>query len=345
MSEKFRFGVIGMGIGRVWAREIAGMAECELTALYDPFFEQQDESRRKEVAAFNPNIVHSYDEFFATKPQIVVVASPDQCHCEGVLLALDHGCDVICEKPLAPTVEDCQRMVEAVKKSGRRFMTGQICRFTPGFMLAKQLIEEGRIGEIACIESEYAHNYRLGAAGFQNWRRDAKVARENIVGGGCHAMDLLRWIMGEPTSVYAVSNHMLMPDWCQTDDSCYAVLRFKNGAIGKIFASCGVNMPYSMRTVIHGTKGSIVCDNTRDHIDISEFPLRRSSGMLGLGTIPVSKASHNVLGELKDFLSHVKDGTPIPTDVYEGSRTVALGDAIMRSARTGQVTTPVVFER
>ena len=86
-------------------------------------------------------------------------------------------------------------------------MTGQICRFTPGFMLAKQLIEEGRIGEIACIESEYAHNYRLGAAGFQNWRRDAKVARENIVGGGCHAMDLLRWIMGEPTSVYAVSNH------------------------------------------------------------------------------------------------------------------------------------------
>ena len=340
MSEKFRFGVIGCGIGRIWAREIAANHDCELAAVCDPLYDELDEQRKKELADCHAPIVRSYDELFAAKPTVMVVASPDHMHCEGVVAALDHGCDVICEKPLAPTVEDCQRMIDAVKRSGRRFMTGQVCRFTPGFLLAKQLVEEGRIGEVACIESEYAHNYRLNAAGVRNWRRSSEVARENIVGGGCHAMDLLSWIMGEPTSVFAFSNHMLMPDWCETDDSCYAVMKFPGGAIGKIFASSGVNMPYSMRTVIHGTKGSIICDNTRDHIDISEFPLRRSAGFLGMGTIPVSNASHNVAGELKDFLGHLKDGTPIPTDVYEGSRTVALGDAILRSAKSGQPTTP-----
>ena len=121
----------------------------------------------------------------------VIIASPDQNHRQMILDSLNAGKHILCEKPLALTREDCGAIVEAVKKSDKKFMVGQICRYTPGFKQAKEIIESGAIGELTFVESEYAHDYsHIYAAG--SWRSDP--VRNGVVGGGCHAVDLLRWI-------------------------------------------------------------------------------------------------------------------------------------------------------
>ena len=126
----------------------------------------------------------------------VIIATPDQLHrpmCEEFLAAGKH---VMCEKPLAIVREDLDAICAAAAKSDKVFMVGQICRFTPAFVKAKQLVDDGVIGEVYYMESEYAHDYfKILHA----WRADPN--RHGVIGGGCHAVDLLRWFGGDVKEV------------------------------------------------------------------------------------------------------------------------------------------------
>lgn len=189
----------------------------------------------------------------------VIIASPDQNHRQMILDSLNAGKHILCEKPLALTREDCGAIVEAVKKSDKKFMVGQICRYTPGFKQAKEIIESGAIGELTFVESEYAHDYsHIYAAG--SWRSDP--VRNGVVGGGCHAVDLLRWIAGDPEEVMAYGTHKTFADVTPYDDTHIAVLKFPNGVIGKVFVSISCKRDYTMRSVFYGTNGTIIVDNT-----------------------------------------------------------------------------------
>jgi predicted dehydrogenase len=249
-------------------------------------------------------------------------------------MALEAGKHVICEKPLAPTVADCRIIIDAVNRSGKFFMTGQVCRYAPGFRAAKKLYESGRIGDLVYIESEYAHDYDK-ARGFKNWRMDPEIKREGFLGGGCHALDLVRWIAGNPIEVFSYMNHKILTDW-PTCDTGVAVAKFPNDVIGRIFVSTGIKRPYTMRTVLYGTRGTIICDNTSPSIQIAEKDLEDATGKLDFNTIPVNIASHNVASELKDFVEALKENRQCPTDVWQGTRTVAFAEAALRSAKSGK---------
>lgn len=196
----------------------------------------------------------------------VIIVTPDQLHEQMTTDFLKAGKDVLCEKPMALTVEECARMRKAEKESGRKLMIGQICRFTDNFIKAKELIDSGRIGELFFVESEYAHNYE-NVPGYNNWRKTPE--RDGFIGGGCHAVDLLRWIAGDPTEVYAIANHKCLTDW-PTNDCTVALYKFPNNVSGKVFVSTGCKRPYTMRSVFYGTIGTIICDNTSDHILLYE---------------------------------------------------------------------------
>jgi len=306
----------------------------ELALVYDKHFE---DSERIDKKYYNENaeVAKSEDEMYKSGLDIVIVATPDHLHVDQSVRALESGAHVICEKPLAPTVADCKRIIKAVEKTGKFFMTGQVCRFAPAFVMAKRLVDEGRIGEIAFIESEYAHDY-AHAPGVDNWRKDPKIKREGIIGGGCHAMDLVRWIVGSPSEVFCYANNKLLAncDW-PTNDTGIIVAKFKNNIIGKVFVSVGVKRPYTMRTVICGTEGTIICDNTSDTMQIFENKLLAQTGSK-FTSIPVCIAHHNVAAEFNEFVDHLKRGKQAPTDVYEGTRTVAFGEAALVSAASGK---------
>jgi len=318
----YKVGILGLRMGSAWAEGVVRRKDAELTTVFDPDREQCVAIAEKHKSC----PVSSENDFFKTDLDIVIVATPDHLHVPQSVRALSLGRHVICEKPMAATVKDCRVINAAVRRHKKYFMIGQVCRFAPAFRMAAKLIGEGRIGDIAFIESEYYHDYSH-VGGVNGWRKDPKIRREGFIGGGCHALDLIRWLAGHPTEVFCYMNQKYLTDW-PTKDTGVAIMKFKSGAIGKIFVSIGVKAGYSMRTVIHGTKGSIVCSNTGESMDLYQEgkPWK----------IPVEVNNHNVADEFAEFVDCLKAGRRPPTDEYEGTNTVAFGEACLKSARIGK---------
>ena len=261
----------------------------------------------------------------------VVLVTPDQVHMEQTVNLLKAGKAVLCEKPMALTMEECQEMMRVEKETGGKLMVGQIARCTPGFIAAKKLIDEGRIGELTFVESEYAHNY-TNARGHKDWR--VTPERAGFLGGGCHAVDLLRWIAGDPTEVHAYANHKSLVDW-PTDDTTIAIMKFPNNVIGKVFVSTGCKRNYTMRSVFYGTKGTIICDNKTPYIQLFEDNAELGKKFSDAPQeIPVSLADHNATAEIRDFVEALKSGGKIPVSSSEGAYTVAVCCAALESVAT-----------
>ncbi len=327
MMKKVRFGVIscsGMSQGHmnaiVWNRQAELKAVCDI-----------DEAKLNDcVEKYNVDGYADYRKMLAREDiDAVVICTPDQLHREMLQESLKAGKHVLCEKPMALTMEDCNAMIDAAEASDRKVMVGQICRYTPGFVQAKKLIDEGAIGELFFVESEYAHDYS-GIAGAGNWRLDP--LRHGYLGGGCHAVDLTCWIAGRPTEVMAYSNRKMLESW-PTDDCTIAIMKYPNNVIGKVFVSTGCKRNYTMRSVFYGSKGTIITDNTSPHMQV--FRTDADCGFTTPMLYPVSINNHNTVGEIDEFVDCILNDKPIATTVYEGAATVAAALAAVRSTQTG----------
>ncbi len=145
---------------------------------------------------------------------------------------------------MALKVDECKEMLDVSKETGVKFMIGQVCRYAPGFALTKKLIDQG------------------------------------VIGGGCHAVDLVRWIAGDVHEVFAYSNHMMLKD-LPVDHCFISSMRFKSGVIGKVFVSIGCKRPYTMRSVFYGSEGTIISDNTSPSIQVYSSKLQDKLSSVG----------------------------------------------------------------
>ncbi len=329
--KKVRFAVVG--VGGLGAAHIEGIKNnsdiAELVCVCDNV-----EDIAKRVAERNnvPYYLDFYEMIKVGGFDCVILVTPDCIHREHAVAALEAGYHVLCEKPLAQSIEDCEMMVAAAKKYGKKIMTGQVCRKAPGFVKAKQLVDSGAIGELFYVESEYAHDYEfLG----KPWRWDPVNLRYSVIGGGCHAIDLLRWIAGDPEKVMALSNRKVLTSW-PVDDCTIAIMQFPNNVVGKIFCGIGVKRNYTMRTCIYGTKGTIICDNRSPEITVFKHAVTDNGEHIYPDTkIPVDINHHNVSAEIKDMALAILNDTPLECDVIEGTNTVAVGIAAVESAAKG----------
>ena len=338
--RKVRFGIIGTNFITDWILEAAREElRFEATAVC---------SRSRETGqAFAlkhgiPHLFTSPEEMAASSLiDAVYIAVPNSLHAALSILFMQQGKHVLCEKPLAITREDCEAIAAAVKKSDRKFMVGQICRYTPSFRHAKEIIESGAIGELTFVESEYAHDYSKISS---TWRKDPN--RNGVVGGGCHAVDLLRWIAGNPEEVVAYGTHKTFKDLTPYADTHVAVLKFPNEVIGKVFVSVSCKRNYTMRSVFYGTKGTIIVDNTSPTMTVFKedlFPGMNKETMPI--EVPVEVNNHNTAGEFREFFDIIVNDKPVETTVYEGANTVATCMAIYESAATGKAVKPKLFAR
>jgi len=333
-QKKVRFAVVGVGgLGRAHLEAIQKNPDiAEAVAICDieeKFLEMRGE-------AFGIPAERRYTDYYKMLEDggfdCVCLVTPDYIHREHAVAACEKGYHVLCEKPLAQTVEDCNAMIEAAEKAGVKFMTGQVCRKAPGFAKAKELVEQGKIGELFYVESEYAHDYQfLGKA----WRWDPVHLRYSIIGGGCHAIDLLRWIAGDPEKVMALANRKVLTDW-PVDDCTIAIMQFPNNVVGKIYCGIGVKRDYTMRTCLYGTKGTIICDNKSPTITLYRHAVTDNGEHIYPDVkIPVDIAHHNIGAEIKDMAESILNDTPLECTVYEGANTVAVGIAAVESAAKG----------
>ncbi len=274
-----------------------------------------------------------YTELLDKDIDIVTVAVPDQMHKKISCDFLKAGKNVLCEKPLALTREDLKEIIEAADSSGSKFMVGQICRFTPSFIKAKEIVSSGVIGDIYFIESEYAHDYMKLV---DTWRADP--LRHGVIGGGCHAVDLMRWIAGDPEEVFAYGTHRLLPTVAY-DDATIAIMKFGENLMGKVFVSTGCKRDYTMRTCIYGTKGTLICDNTSPTMTLFTTD---SEGVVNEKPeiIEIEVNNHNAAKEFEVFAEAILENKPILTDAREGAKTVEVCLSIVEASKTGKIVKP-----
>ena len=197
------------------------------------------------------------------------------------------------------------------------------------------MIARGDIGEIFMAETEYAHNYRR-VGGASNWRKDKR--RDPLLGGGCHAVDLLRWAVDDlMDEAFAYGTKKGLADWPIDFDSYFCVYKFKKGVIGKVMCSIGLSRPYTMRSVFYGTKGTIICDNQSPKMQLASVPFYDTpADSTAFIDIPVDVNSHNVESQVRLMADIVLRGAENHADVVEGARTVAACAAAIESAHTGK---------
>ena len=331
MAKKLRVANIGMKFGMSHV-EGAMACDAEIAALCD--------SNEENLRFAGERYSIPEDRWFIDYKDIVnnkdidvaTVAIPDQQHVKVSCDLLRAGKHVLCEKPLALTREDLREIIKVSDECDAKFMVGQICRFTPAFMKAKELIDSGVIGDLYFVESEYAHDYMKLV---ENWRADPN--RHGVIGGGCHAVDLIRWLAGDPIEVFAYGTHRLLPT-VPYDDATVAIMKFNDNLMGKVFVSTGCKRDYTMRTCIYGTKGTIICDNTSPTMTL--FTVDEEGVVKEAETVEIVVNNHNAAGEFEVFADAILNNKPILTDAREGAKTVEVCLAIVESSQTGEKVVP-----
>ncbi len=289
---------------------------------------------------------------------VVDVCTPGDTHEPIAIGAAEAKKVVFCEKPLANTVDEAERMLDAARANGVIHMLCHNYRRAPAVTLAKRLIEEGRIGRIHHYRGTYLQDWIVDPSFPRVWRLEKSKAGSGALGDiGSHSIDLARYLVGEITEVSGlletfVRERPLPEDPSKTgpvdvDDAALALVRFENGAIGTIegtrFAPGRKN--YN-RFEINGSKGSIAFDLER----MNELELYVEEGPeSGFRTVLATDASHpyvagwwppgHIIGYEHTFTHTVLDlllavdKKEVPTPNFEdGVRNQKVLAAIERSA-------------
>ncbi len=166
---------------------------------------------------------------------VVLVCTPPHLHAPIGIAAMESGKHVLCEKPLARTLEEATKMLAISKSTGRYLKCGFNHRHHPGVNLAKRWLDKGRIGEPLFVRCRYGI---CGRPGYEKeWRADPKiVAGGHLMEQGIHAVDLSRWFLGEfcEVSCFLGSYHWQAGD---LEDNAFVLLRTQEGRIASIHSS------------------------------------------------------------------------------------------------------------
>lgn len=192
-------GLVGCGfMGRMHASVYGLMEDACLVAVLD----RQPEKAAKFASTFNVQSRADYAEFLASPGiDIVDICLPTYLHKEYAVKALEAGKHVMCEKPIALTVEDAQTMADAAVAHDRQLMIGHCIRFWPEYALLKKYADDKRFGRLVSINLT-----RYGE--FPHWSTDNWLADESLSGGGVldmhiHDTDFALYLLGEPESVHS----------------------------------------------------------------------------------------------------------------------------------------------
>jgi len=293
---------------------------------------------------------------------IVDICTPGDSHAEIAVAAAEAGKAILCEKPLANTVTDAERMLAAVKRAGVVNMVCHNYRRCPAVALARKIIDEGQLGDIHHYRGLYLQDWIVDPTFPRVWRLERARAGSGALGDILsHTMDLSRHLVAEPVEVLGllktfVSERPLPEDpkrrgKVDVDDSAQALVKFANGAVGYYEGSrFAPGRKNYNRFEINGSMGSLVWDLER----MNELELYLESGPLsGFRTISATDARHpyvaawwppgHIIGyehsfthTVYDFMKGIAEGKSPRPDFEDGLRNQRVLDAIERSATTGQ---------
>lgn len=255
-----RVAVIGCGkIAQVrHLPEYATNPNAQLVAYYD-----KNRQRAHEVAAQYGGKV--YDSYFdlLKDPEIdaVSVCVENRSHAEMTTAALYAGKHVLCEKPMAVTLAECESMVAAAEFNNRHLMIGHNMRFDPVHRRAKELLEQGVIGDVITFRTGLGTSGPEGWSMEGNWFFDKKKAVMGALSDlGIHKIDLMQYLTGQTViettaKILTLNKHDREDHLIGVDDNALCILRMNGGSAGTMAASWTVYGQESNSTCLFGTRG------------------------------------------------------------------------------------------
>lgn len=250
-----RFGLVGFGAwGQFHAQSIAGNPSAELTAITAP----SAASRAAAAQAYPRARVYSdHRQMLAeTKLDLVDVVTPSHTHLEVATAALNAGCHLLLEKPMALSVADCQFIVNLAAQRKLQLAVGHELRLSTQWGEIKRLIEAGTIGDPLYVLVELLRKpYRQGASG---WRYDQSRVGSWVLEEPIHFFDLARWYLasaGDPVELHAYGNSR-DPQRPQLFDNFSAMFKYPNGAYAVVSQTLAA-FEHHQTVKVTGTKGAI----------------------------------------------------------------------------------------
>ena len=259
----FKVGIIGCGkIAQVrHIPEYVNNKDAELAAFYD----MNTERAKKLAGLYGGRACESYQEMLAD-PAIdaVSVCTANNVHAAITIAALRAGKHVLCEKPMATTLEECEAMVSAAKETGRILMIGHNQRLTKAHAKAKRLLNEGIIGDVITFRTTFGHG------GPESWSIDSgknvwffdkqKATMGAMADLGIHKTDLIQFLTGQKVvettaRVVTLNKRDSNGELIGVDDNAICIYRMSGGALGTMTASWTYYGAEDNSTILYGTKG------------------------------------------------------------------------------------------
>lgn len=355
MSKKLKTAIVGVGkVTDLHAAALVNLPESEFTAVCGRSREKTEQyASRYGIRAYTDVSVMVSRE----KIDVVIICTPHPNHREPTIAALEAGANVLIEKPLASSLEDCDAMIEASRRCGKQI--GLICqrRWLLPAQRVKQAIEEGKIGKPV-----FATVNMLGWRDKEYYDSDEWRGSWEAEGGGVlvnqapHQLDLLQWYMGEIDECYGLWSNLNHP-YIEVEDTANAILKFKNGGVANIIVSNSQKPGIYCKVHVHGENGASVGVQTdggamfvAGMTSILEPPVTdiwTVPGEEDLLPVWVKEESDFFNGlpnqmeyfherNIEDFLQAVLEGRKPMITGEEGRVTVEIFTAIYRSTRDGK---------
>lgn len=334
-----------IGTGNISPEHIKGYLRfperVEIVALCD-IYPEKAEKKKRDFGLTNAKVYPSHKELIAdigAQLDIVDVCTPPFTHAEISIDFLNAGVNVICEKPMAASLEECDKMLEAEKRSGKTLAIIAQNRFTGPYWKLKSVLDSGKIGRVlhAAVDSYWwrGHCY------YDLWWRGAWATE----GGGCtlnhavHHIDMLGWLLGTPEKVTAVLSNAAH-DNAEVEDISIAAMQYPGGTLAQVTSSV-IHHGEEQKVVLQGEKARIsapwkVCASLPRK---NGFPYRNEELEKELDELHNSVPDLKYTGhtaELNDVMNAIETGGRPYIDGVSGRRTIEIITSIYKSGFEGR---------
>ncbi|HEV2714371.1 MAG TPA: Gfo/Idh/MocA family oxidoreductase [Terriglobales bacterium] len=324
-----RFGILGFGLHAV-KRVMPGFAlakSCRVTALSRRDMGKAQESARR----FNIPLAFDSAEDLCRSSEVdaVFVTTPNACHLSDVLVAINCGKPVLCEKPMAVNADECRRMVEAARKANLLLGVAQVFRFENSTARLRERIAAGQIGRPIFARSEFS--FQAAGGHPRTWLYDPAVAGGGpIADVGVHCVDALRYIL-QDEAVTVNARGMSDHESGELEAAAALILEFSGGTLSSVLVS--YRSEYRTPIEFVGESGVLRADNGLNVEHPITLELRRNGAIVESETVSNQGAYAR---QVDAFAAAVEGTADFPVPGEEGWQNQEILDAAYRSLKSGK---------
>lgn len=335
---KYGVGIIGAGwVAGEYVKVFRDHPLTDLVGIYNTT--PGKATRLMESHGVSAREYGSLDELFDDERiGIIVSATHPDVRAEHCVRAAETGRHVVIEKPIGLEPAHTRSIREAVTKAGVKTVTSVVLRWNPQFRTVKQLIDDGTFGELVYGEADYWHPLKDIYPGYRSFVSRER-GRSSFITGGCHAVDILRYLGGEIVEVAAFSAPKKINMDYEYDPNVVASVRFENGAVGKLATIFDAETPYILNCRLFGSEATILNNEV--------YSSKHYPGTLGYWKFPTIEpdsadvSHHPFADEIAHFLDCIEQNVESHASIHDTYKTMAVCFAIDESAANGGQATKV----